>query len=84
MLHLGGAVASRPERVRGLGELDLQHQVQLRWQYFARLKQTDEGRGISTSLKFPSRMAGRVAQVRGVEALVGPAVVPFLRGFSRL
>ena len=74
-----GAVPSRPERVRSLRELDLQHQVELRREHLAGLKEPNErGRDERVS-EVAVQDCGRVAQVRRVEALISPAVVPLLR-----
>ena len=73
-----GAGAAGPERVRGLRELDLQHQIQLRREHLARLEEPDEGRGHQNVLVVPVQDRRRVPDVGREEALEGAAVVPLL------
>ena len=61
-----GAVASRPERVRGLRELDFTStRLSCGGSIFPDWKSPMRVGGISTSLKFPSRMAGGLPRLVG-------------------
>ena len=75
--EVGGA-ARRAQRVGGLGELQLEHQVELRGQHLAALEEPYEGRRHQHFAVLPGRDLHGMASWVLPEALEAPLVVPLL------